>query len=808
MPLLILSISWICGIFLGTLLNLPLWTIAFSILPLLMLPFLKHYYKKIILAAFAMVLFLGGTIYSGYSLNNIPQDNISSFNNTGTIVIKGMIAEEPSVGDRTASFHLNAEQIISGDDKSPVSGKVLVRTSRYPEYHFGDLITASGVLKTPVKYDDFDYQNYLAIRDIYSVMDYPDIEITARNQGNNVPAFIYSVRNSMAQSIDRALPEPQSGLAKGIFLGIPGSIPQSIRAEFAGTGTSHVLAISGLHLTIIIGLLVMAGSLIFGRRYNIHIWLAFIVVWIYAVFTGLDMPIIRSAIMGSVFLLAIFLGRQRNALPALTLAAAIMLGFQPKIIGDISFQLSYLSMCGLILVFPYFQKLSLLQKPDEEDRSIINRISRVILTGLFVILSALIGIAPIIAYNFGVLPVLAIPATIFILPALPLIIITSALVAIIGLVIPFLAMIIGWLDWLFISYMLLIVRIFDALPLASIDIKITEPWQVWCYYIILLIILLIAGNFRRFTGLMKAAISRIKTSYARVYKSVSGTPVKWALPVLIVIAALVWATVITLPDDKLHVSILDIGQGDSILIQTPSHQNILIDGGPGAQQLKMELGEKLPFWNRKIDLMIITQPHSDHITGLIDIINDYEVGSIVRTDCIADSEVYRQLLDAVETKQIPEYIVYSGQVIDLGDDLEMEVLHPPQVPYQCSGENRDCNCLVIRLLYRNVSFLFTADIPEEVELYLLSKQFNVNSTVLKVAHHGSRTSSNPSFLKSVDMYSAVISAGYDNRYGHPSLDTISRLARTVNEENIYITSRDGTIEYITDGDSLWVKTDD
>ena len=100
MPLLILSISWICGIFLGTLLKLPLWTLAFSILPLLMLPFLKHYYQRIILAAFAIVLFLGGFIYSSYSLNNIPEDNINSYNDTGTVVIKGMIAQEPSTGDR------------------------------------------------------------------------------------------------------------------------------------------------------------------------------------------------------------------------------------------------------------------------------------------------------------------------------------------------------------------------------------------------------------------------------------------------------------------------------------------------------------------------------------------------------------------------------------------------------------------------------------------------------------------------------------------------------------------------------------
>jgi competence protein ComEC len=807
MPLLCLSIGWICGIFLGTMLNLPVWTIALSILPLALLPFLKHFYKRIILASFVLILFLGGAVFSYQTLNNIPQDNVSFYNDTGVVTVEGLIADEPVIRDNSATLRLNAKKITTDIDEYAVSGAILLKTSGYPGYHYGDLIAATGTLQTPGQYDDFDYQSYLAIRDIYSTMNYPRVEITARDQGNSIQASIYSIRNNIAQSIDRALPEPQSAIAKGIFLGITGNIPQSLRAAFANTGTSHILAISGLHLTIIIGLIVMIGSLIFGRQYNIHIWLAFIVVWIYALFTGLEMPIIRSAIMGCVFLLAEFLGRQRNALPALTLAAAVMLALQPKIIGDVSFQLSYLSMCGLILVYPQFQKLSLLQESEEEDSSILSRMCRIILTGLFVIISALIGIGPLIVYYFGVIPILSIPATIFILPVLPLIIVTTALLGIIGLWVPFLAMIIGWFDWLFISYLLLIIRIFDALPLASIELKITEPWQVWCYYIVLLIILVIAGNWERFKTLMKSVITTLQSLLNNLYKLSTGVPVKWILAVLTVITALVWITIFTLPDNKLHVSILDIGQGDAILIQTPSHQNILIDGGPSPQKLKLELGRKLPFWNRKIDMIVITQPQADHITGLVDIVGDYEISSMVRTSNTADSVISGQLTAAVAAGDIPVACVSAGQLIRLGNNIDLEVLHPPSTPYQCSGDSRDCNCLVMRLAYKDISFLFTADIPEEVEYYLLSGRVNLKSTVLKVAHHGSRTSSNIQFLKAVDMDTAAISAGYGNRYGHPSLNTISNLVQIIDEEAIFITSQQGTVEYITDGSCLWAKTD-
>jgi competence protein ComEC len=807
MPLLCVSIGWILGIIAGSVLGLPVWTIAFGILPLALLPFLRTYYKRIILAAFVLLLFLGGTVYSFQTINSIPQDNVSHYNEAGCITVEGVISNQPSTGDKTSTFQLKAQNLKTDTDEYQVSGTILVKTSRYPEYHYGDLIRVTGTLETPQKYDDFDYKTYLAVHEIYSVLNYPRVEIIETGHSPAALTFLYNARNSIAQSIDRALPEPQSALAKGIFLGDTGDIPQSLREAFANTGTSHILAISGLHLTIIIGLMVMVGSLIFGRQYNIHIWLALLVVWVYALFTGLEMPIIRSAIMGSVFLLAEFLGRQRNALPALTLAAAVMLAVQPGIIADVSFQLSYLSMCGLILVYPQFQKLSILKEPEEEDNSIIRHISRIILTGLFVIISALIGIAPLISYYFGVIPVLSIPATIFILPVLPLIIATTALVGAVGLLLPFLAVITGWLDWLFVSYLLLIVRIFDALPLASIRSRIDQPWQVWCYYIVLIIILVVADHWQGFINTMKSCLSAMKSFFTRLYSLSSGIRIKWAIISLAVITALIWTAVITFPDDKLHVSVLDIGQGDAILVQTPSHQNILIDGGPSPRKLKLELGKRLPFWDRKIDLIIITQPQSDHITGLLDIIGDYKISGILQTSVTADSEIYRRLTNIIETKAITVSYVYAGQVIETGDDIRFEILHPPQSPYECSGENRDCNCLVTRLIYKDISFLFTADIPQEVELYLLSRQASVKSTVLKVAHHGSQTSSSLQFLKSVDMDTAAISAGYSNSYGHPSLNTIASLVQLIDQEDIFITSQNGTVEYITDGSHLWVKTD-
>jgi competence protein ComEC len=806
MPLLCLSIGWICGIFLGSIFSLPVWAVSFSLLPLVIIPFLRNQYKKIILAFLTLLLILGGAVYSCYVSSNVRQDNISRYNDTGIVTIQGMIADEPATRDRTATFKLDVRKLTTESEAQDISGKVLVKVSRYPEHHYGELVQVTGRLNTPQKYDDFDYKSYLAVDDIYSIMTYPAVETIATDGGSKILSSIYSIRNRFALSIDRALPEPQSAIAKGIFLGITGDIPQSIRTEFVNTGTSHILAISGLQLTIIIGLLVLVGSLIFGRQYNIHIWLALLVVWLYAVFTGLEPPVLRSAIMGSVFLLAEFLGRQRNALPALTLAAAVMLGIQPQLIGDVSFQLSYLSMCGLILVYPQFARLNILKEPEDEGETALRKIVRIFLTGFFVTISALIAIGPRIAYYFGVIPFLSIPATVFILPVFPLIVMTTALVSIIGLFLPFLAMIIGWLDWLFISYFLLVVRVFDALPLASFDLRITEVWQVWCYYIVLIIILLIAGYFERFISIMKSLFYNLSSAVNRLQKWSSGLPLKWILAALAIMVILIWTAILTLPDDKLHVSVLNVGQGDAILIQTPQRNNILIDGGPSASKLKLELGKKLPFWERNIDMVVITQAQSDHVTGLSDIIRDYKIGRIIQTADTANSADFSQLRNMIADKQIPVSCVYSSQIIKTGD-IEIEVLHPPQVPFKCGEDNRDCNCLVLRLVYQHVSFLFTADIPEEVEYYLISNHAELKSTVLKVAHHGSDSSSGMQFLNNVGMKTAVISAGYDNPYGHPAPNTLASLARLIDKDNIFLTSYCGTVEYITDGDRLWVRTE-
>jgi competence protein ComEC len=243
------------------------------------------------------------------------------------------------------------------------------------------------------------------------------------------------------------------------------------------------------------------------------------------------------------------------------------------------------------------------------------------------------------------------------------------------------------------------------------------------------------------------------------------------------------------------------------LIQTPNGQDMLIDGGPDPQKINLELGERLPFWDRTIDLVICTHLHADHVTGLVDVLQRYKVKQVLEPAASYNSSIYQEWCNLVEEKQIKQDKAQTGQEIDLGNGIKMEVLNPPASLWEGTSDDVDNNGVVLRLNWGKVSFLFTADIREEVEFALIGQRANLKSTVLKVSHHGSKTSTTSQFLAAVDPEVAVISVGEDNPFGHPSPEVLERLIDRLGEDNVYRTDKDGTIEFTTDGETLWVKAD-
>ena len=385
--------------------------------------------------------------------------------------------------------------------------------------------------------------------------------------------------------------------------------------------------------------------------------------------------------------------------------------------------------------------------------------------------------------------------------------VTSALVAFTGLFSMLAAQVLGWLAWVFLTYLVAVVRGFDALPYSSLKAIDPSAWPVWGYYAILAGVIACVNYRQQIADIYSRLTSRMKDGARRLPGTGRRFSPKWLVLPLLIVAILVWSVALTRPSDRLHVSFLDVGQGDAILIQTPDGHNILIDGGPDPRRLSLALGEKLPFWDRTIDLVVCTQPHTDHITGLIEVLERYEVKRVLDPGVPYDSSVYREWLRLIEEKEIHHDLARSGQEIDLGNGLKLEVLNPPFEFFEDTSCDVDNNGIVMKLTWKKVSFLFTADIREEAELHLIMQRVNLRSTVLKVAHHGSLTSTTRQFLATADPEVAVISVGAANPFGHPSHEVVERLVDRVGIDNIYRTDRHGSVELITDGERLWVETD-
>ena len=352
MWLLYISCAWVAGIFIGSKVSLPLVALALGFLPLAFIPFLSNHKKTLIVTGLCLFAFLSGGLRFSSSLPQIDGHSLCFYNDKGIVEIRGMVTDEPDIRDRFSLLAFSANEVTADGERKDVSGTALIRVPKYPAFHYGDVLKITGELETPASFNDFDYKTYLAQQGIYSIIYYPKIEFIGHGEGSKPLQWIYSLREHLSASLSRALPEPQGSLAQGILLGMRANIPDSLKQAFSRTGTAHLLAISGLHMSIIIAMLLSFGILVFGRKRSIYIWLAFTAIWFYALLTGMHPPVIRAAIMGSLFLIAEYLGRQRSAITALAFAATVMVGIQPQILWSVSFQLSFLAMTGLILFYP------------------------------------------------------------------------------------------------------------------------------------------------------------------------------------------------------------------------------------------------------------------------------------------------------------------------------------------------------------------------------------------------------------------------------------------------------------------------
>lgn len=249
----------------------------------------------------------------------------------------------------------------------------------------------------------------------------------------------------------------------------------------------------------------------------------------------------------------------------------------------------------------------------------------------------------------------------------------------------------------------------------------------------------------------------------------------YILGLLFVVTLLVWYAVAW--EDrggKLTVAFLDIGQGDAIFVESPTGTQMMIDGGPGAVVLR-ELGEVMPFYDRSIDLLLISNPDSDHMSGFIDILRSFKVNAVVEPGTVGASSDYRAFEALIKEEEVRRIVAQRGQILHLGGGAYFEIFFPDR---DVSGLDTNDGSIIGKLVYGNTSFLFPGDAPEAIEKYLSyvdKKRLDVD--VLKVGHHGSKTSTGDALLGFASPAMAVISAGKGNRYGHPHTEVLERLQR-------------------------------
>jgi competence protein ComEC len=509
--------------------------------------------------------------------------------------------------------------------------------------------------------------------------------------------------------------------------------------------------------------------------------------------------------MASLFLAAELLGRQRTAITSLALAAAIMVGISPPILWDAAFQLSFLAMIGLIFIAPPLQTLGrkVVNKTLGEEGTAVS-LASIVTDSFSVTLAATIAVWPVIAHYFGIISLIGPLATFLTLPALPGIIATGALAGLVGLFALPIAQGIGWLAWLFLSYLLLIVTGFASLPISSLPVGSVEPAPLVVYYSVLAAAIWLINN-KRLKEQMSKAKTRLKSAADKSSELFSQLPKKWVIAPLLVLAILASVAAATMPDDNLHISFLNVGEGDAILIQK-GNQQVLVDGGPGSQDVTLGLGDKMPFWDRTIELIILTHPHADHLSGLVEVLQRYKVEQVLYSDLDYELPLYKEWLRLVEEKGIKCATSQARQQIDLGEGIVIRVLNPQTPKITSTEPDLDNNSVVLRLSLGRVSFLLTADIQQAAEFELVAERADLASTVLKVAHDGSKTSTTPEFLAVANPEVAVISVG-DNTFGHPSIEVLKRLEEKIGSENVFRTDEQGTIEFITNGERLWVRVE-
>lgn len=377
-----------------------------------------------------------------------PAHPLSRYNDhEARVTLTGTVVEDPDRRVDHTKLTLEVERWSDGVVEKYVDGKVLVKTARLPAYAYGDELQLTGALRTPFESEEFSYKNYLARYGVESVLYYPRITQLSEGNGNPFFATLFRLRAAFEGEIGRIFPEPSASFMAGLLTGSRRGIPEDVMEDFNATGLTHIIAISGYNIALIIALAVALVGRFIRRQWQFPFVAIFVV--LFTLFVGAGPAVVRAAVMGLLAFFALTIGRQYHAGVAIAATGAGMVALTPEILlDDVSFQLSFAAVLGLMYIAPLFE-------------SITQRIPNIlaIRESLVLTISSNIATAPLILYHFERLPLIAPVANLLVAPAIPLAMATGFVATVVGWVSEPLGIALGFVPHLLLSYILVVAHL-------------------------------------------------------------------------------------------------------------------------------------------------------------------------------------------------------------------------------------------------------------------------------------------------------------------------------------------------------------
>lgn len=659
--------------------------------------------------------------------------------------------------------------------------KFYITTKKQIDLQYGDTVKLSGIYIKPEiqrNYKGFNYQQYLKQLKIYGTIKCEKIDILSKNQGNNVFLLSNKISNIIKSNVRGVLNDEYASILLGLVLGDKTYIDQSIQENFKNANMAHILAVSGMHVTyMILGINIILKNIIGKKLTNI---VSIIILLLYMFITNFSPSITRAGIMGIIMITSKIIYRKNDIFTSISISLLVILIYNPYLLQNLGLCLSYGGVCGIIIcnkvILKFLKSIKIKNKFYKykirpKFQNYIDKIKEI----LSVTISVQLFILPIIFYNMNIFNPYFLVSNLILSAVIGPIVILSFIFIIITLINMHIAIFFSKPVGFSIQILEFISRI-GLLPFSKFYIPTPSLFSIIIYYFFVIVLLSIfqvysAKNPNKTQIRIKNLIAMGKIKLRKNIKIVK----------VFLIFLFIFIFLIKLYPKNLKIYFIDVGQGDSTLIVTPQNKTILVDGG-GSVNSDFDVGKStlVPYiLDRgfvKIDTIIISHFDNDHVGGLLTVLQELKVSNVIIGKQFENSENYQKFLKIVKDKKINVNIVNSKCKINVEKNLYLDVLWPND--FESITENSiNNNALVFKLYYKNFSMLFTGDIEKEAEDILVSKYKETDalkSTVLKVGHHGSKSSSTEQFLKLVSPKIALIGVGKNNRYGHPNMEVMER----------------------------------